>query len=79
MMMPSGFSQSGLSGGSMLVTPHQRLCLSLLSMSLARMIHSGVDCSTVEFNGSFFEGGAARFSPFAKRTKYIEIMEEGEA
>ncbi len=33
----------------------------------------------VEFYGKFFEGGGRRFRPFTKRTKYIEIVEEGEA
>ncbi|NLS44602.1 MAG: V-type ATP synthase subunit I [Firmicutes bacterium] len=33
----------------------------------------------VEFYGKFFEGGGRRFRPFAKKTKYIEIVEEGEA
>lgn len=33
----------------------------------------------VEFYGKFFEGGGRRFRPFSKKTKYIEIVEEGEA
>ena len=33
----------------------------------------------VEFYGKFFEGGGRRFRPFNKKTKYIEIVEEGEA
>jgi V/A-type H+-transporting ATPase subunit I len=33
----------------------------------------------VEFYGKFFEGGGRRFKPFSKKTKYIEIVEEGEA
>jgi V/A-type H+-transporting ATPase subunit I len=33
----------------------------------------------VEFFSKFFEGGGRRFLPFRKRTKYIEVMEEGEA
>lgn len=33
----------------------------------------------VEFYGKFFEGGGRRFRPFTKKTKYIEILEEGEA
>lgn len=33
----------------------------------------------VEFFSKFFEGGGRRFLPFRKRTRYIEVMEEGEA
>lgn len=33
----------------------------------------------VEFYSKFFEGGGRRFRPFRRKTKYIEIVEEGEA
>lgn len=33
----------------------------------------------VEFFSKFFEGGGRRFLPFRKTTRYIEVMEEGEA
>ncbi|MEW6229284.1 MAG: V-type ATP synthase subunit I, partial [Bacillota bacterium] len=33
----------------------------------------------VEFFSKFFEGGGRRFLPFRKRTRYVEVMEEGEA
>ncbi|MEW5866989.1 MAG: V-type ATP synthase subunit I [Bacillota bacterium] len=33
----------------------------------------------VEFFSKFFEGGGRRFLPFRKRTRYIEVIEEGEA